>query len=261
MTIALRDDLAYMLLKKIADESSTTDASEITISPDEFAGKQVSEHDVIDHLDYLNQKGYIAADFSRESDTEAGVTFTQAEVTDKGRKMLEKMETNPPASLREGPVAPIASKDMAFLEKVMLKANLPDVFDAREITTEVFRTMRDLMTTEAADHVESELHKEMLHTKNKRLQKEIADLWKDTNPLVGFISRLRPPFHGPAPFIIDSDLFVFRIEQEGGLPGNVNPETAIKAVFSATKDELSEERIQEVAGFLPDRIRKMWEEA
>jgi uncharacterized protein (DUF2267 family) len=36
---------------------------------------------------------------------------------------------------------------------------------------------------------------------------------------------------------------------------------AIKAVFSATKDELSEERIQEIAGFLPDKIRELWEQA
>jgi uncharacterized protein (DUF2267 family) len=32
-------------------------------------------------------------------------------------------------------------------------------------------------------------------------------------------------------------------------------------VFSATKDELSEERIQEVANFLPDEIRQLWETA
>ena len=38
-------------------------------------------------------------------------------------------------------------------------------------------------------------------------------------------------------------------------------ETAVKSVFSATKDELSEERIKEVAGFLPDEIRQLWNEA
>jgi uncharacterized protein (DUF2267 family) len=35
----------------------------------------------------------------------------------------------------------------------------------------------------------------------------------------------------------------------------------VKAVFSATKDELSEERVKEIADFLPDEIRKLWEEA
>jgi uncharacterized protein (DUF2267 family) len=32
-------------------------------------------------------------------------------------------------------------------------------------------------------------------------------------------------------------------------------------VFAATKDELSQERIQEIAGWLPDRIREFWEQA
>jgi uncharacterized protein (DUF2267 family) len=41
----------------------------------------------------------------------------------------------------------------------------------------------------------------------------------------------------------------------------VDPETVVKAVFSATKDELSEERVKEIAGFLPDKIRQLWEEA
>ncbi|MEO6860431.1 MAG: DUF2267 domain-containing protein [Microcoleus sp.] len=138
---------------------------------------------------------------------------------------------------------------------------LEDIFDARDITELVYRTMRDLMTTEASDRVEAELHTEVLQTDDQTLQKEIADLWKDTNPLVGLLSRVRPPWQGPAPFVIDSNLFIFRVEQEGPLPSGVKPETAIAAVFSATKDELSEERIHEIAGFLPDRILKIWESA
>jgi uncharacterized protein (DUF2267 family) len=51
------------------------------------------------------------------------------------------------------------------------------------------------------------------------------------------------------------------VELEGALPSGVKPETAIAAVFSATKDELSQERIQEIAGFLPDRIREIWASA
>jgi uncharacterized protein (DUF2267 family) len=69
------------------------------------------------------------------------------------------------------------------------------------------------------------------------------------------LSRIRPPL------IIKSDTFLFRIRQEAGLPQGVEPETVIKAVFSATKDELSEERVKEISGFLPDEIRKMWEAA
>ena len=39
------------------------------------------------------------------------------------------------------------------------------------------------------------------------------------------------------------------------------PFKVINAVFSATKEELSEDRIQEVAKFLPGKIQDMWEEA
>jgi uncharacterized protein (DUF2267 family) len=61
--------------------------------------------------------------------------------------------------------------------------------------------------------------------------------------------------------IIKSDTFLYRIRQEAGLLPTVDPETVVKAVFFATKDELSQERIQEVASFLPDKIREMWEQA
>jgi len=149
----------------------------------------------------------------------------------------------------------IALRDRPFLEKVMEKGNLPELYDARDITEVVFRTMRDMMTNEASDRVASELHDEAVNTSEKALQNEVADLWKDTNPLVSFLSRIRPPL------IIKSDTFLFRISQEAGLPPTVDAPTVIKAVFSATKDELSSERIQEIASFLPDQIRQMWEQA
>jgi uncharacterized protein (DUF2267 family) len=235
-------------------------------------------------LDYLNQKQYIDAEFSgnayanqedvpdavnpKEFDARVAntygapdgplphlIAFKRAQLTEKGRKILEKMEAKPPKSLEEGPVVPVATKDMPFLEKVMYKGDLDDIFDARDITEVVFRTMRDMMTTEASDRVASELHKEAEPTQDKALQNEIAELWKDTNPIVSFLSRIRPPL------IIKSDTFLFRIRQEAGLPQGVEPETVIKAVFSATKDELSEERVKEIAGFLPDEIRKMWQAA
>ncbi|MEC4818727.1 MAG: DUF2267 domain-containing protein [Scytonema sp. PMC 1069.18] len=150
---------------------------------------------------------------------------------------------------------------MPFLEKVRLKGNLEDIFDARDVTEVVYRVMRDLMTTEAADRVESELHKPAEITEDKSLQMDIADLWRDTNPLVGFLSRIRPPWQGPGIFKIDSDRFLFRVANEGGLQANVDREQAVKAVFSATKDELSQERIQEIASWLPGRVRELWDEA
>jgi len=155
----------------------------------------------------------------------------------------------------------IAEEHHSFLETVMVKAGFADLYDARDFSEVVFRVMRDLMTTDAIERVESELHQEALPTKEKALQMEVADLWKDTNPIVGFLSRIRKPLRGPAPIGIDSNLFLTRVANEGGLPGTVDRDQAVKAVFSATKDELSPERIQEIAGWLPDQIREFWEQA
>lgn len=280
MPIPIREDVVYIILKKI-QETDGQGKHPVDFTAADFAGRQLSESDLLGHLDYLNQKQYIDADFSgnayanqedvpsvvnsdevdfRVANTYGApdgplphlIAFQQAALTEKGSKMLEKMDNNPPPALREGPVVPIATKDMPFLEKVMYKGNLSDIFDARDITEVVFRTMRDMMTTEAADRVESELHKTAEPTQDKALQNEIADLWKDTNPLVAFLSRIRPPL------IIKSDTFLFRIRQEGSLQPGLAPETVVKAVFSATKDELSEERVKEIAGYLPDKIRELW---
>ncbi|MDP8963041.1 MAG: DUF2267 domain-containing protein [Cyanobacteriota bacterium] len=285
MPIALREDVMYILLKKISEGDHNAEGKHpVGFTEADFAGRQLSPSDLLGHLDYLNQKQYIDAEFSgnayaNQEDTPDAVdpkefdlriansfgapdgplphliTFKRAQLTEKGRKILEKMDANPPKALEEGPTVPIATKDMPFLEKVMFKAELEDIFDARDITEVVFRTMRDMMTTEASDRVAEELHKEAEPTEDKALQNEIADLWKDTNPLVSFLSRIRPPL------IIRTETFLLRIRQESGLPQGVEPEAVVKAVFSATKDELSEERVKEVANFLPDEIRNMWEGA
>jgi uncharacterized protein (DUF2267 family) len=155
----------------------------------------------------------------------------------------------------------ISDENRPFLEKVMLNGGLSDPYDARDITEVVFRVMRDLMTTEAADRVEEELHEEVLETTDKRLQMEISELWKDTNPLVGLLSRVRPPWQGPGIFKITSDRFLFRVANESSMSHLVDRDKVIQAVFSATKDELSEERIQEVASWLPDVVRELWEQA
>jgi uncharacterized protein (DUF2267 family) len=158
--------------------------------------------------------------------------------------------------------SPIREQDMSFLTKVMQKSGITDPYDARDFTEVVFRVMRDLMTTEAADRVAEELKgEEMLQTQDKTLQEEVVDLWKDTNPIVGFLSRVRPPLKGPGLSGIDSERFLVRVETESSLPRTVEREQAVKAVFSATKDELSQARIQEVASSLPDHVRQLWEEA
>jgi uncharacterized protein (DUF2267 family) len=132
----------------------------------------------------------------------------------------------------------------------MVKANLADLYDARDITEVVFRTMRDMMTNEAVDRVGEELHSPLLAENQDKtiytatpLATEVEDLWKDTNPIVHFLSRVRPPLN------IRDTTFLFRVQQEAGLPPQSQPEQMemVKAVFSATKDELSAERIQEIA--------------
>lgn len=161
----------------------------------------------------------------------------------------------------------IADEHRSFLEKVMAQGGFADPYDARDFTEIVYRVMRDLMTTESADRVADELHGEAVETKDKTLQMDIVDLWKDTNPIVGFLSRVRPPWQGPGIFKIDSDRFFFRVANEGGLERGFENEDAdrkqaVKAVFSATKDELSKERIQEIAKWLPENgVRELWQQA
>lgn len=284
MTIALRDDVMYILLKKIYDGNGQGKQS-VDFQATDFTGRNLTIADFLGHLDYLNQKQYIDAEFSgnayakqedvpnlineEEIDFRIANTlgapdgplphlikFEKAKLTEKGSKMLERMEKNPPAALSEGASTPIVDSYTPFLEKVALKAELPDIFDARDLTTIVYRTMRDLMTTEASKAVESELKVEAKeYANNKRLQQEIAALWHDDNPLVAWLSNIRPPLK------FDADTFIFRIEKEGGIPRGTNGKKVINAVFSATKEELSEDRIQEIAEFLPGQVKDMWEAA
>jgi len=155
-----------------------------------------------------------------------------------------------------------ARQHNSFLEKVMTQAGLADPYDARDITEVVFRTMRDMMTNEAVDQVADELHKPLMaDNKDKTiytatpLATEVEDLWQDTNPIVHFLSRVRPTLN------ISDKTFLFRIKQESSLPANVEPEQVIKAVFSATKDELSPDRVQEITEFLPGTVRQLWQAA
>ena len=282
MPIPLREDVAYIILKKINESGQRM--HEVGFDAEDFIGRSLTQAELLGHLDYLNQMQFIKAEFTgnayanqedvpdavdaKEFDLRIAnsfgspdgplphlITFKAAELTEKGRKILERMEANPPEALNEGPSVAIATDDMPFLEKVAIRGNLEDIFDARDITEVVFRTMRDMMTKEASDRVAGELHEMVEPTEDKALQNEIADLWNDTNPITRFLSRVRPPLK------IKSGTFLFRINQEAGLPRAVGAETIVKAVFWATKEELSEERIKEVAGFLPDEIRQLWNEA
>ncbi len=291
MTIAIRDDVVYIMLKKIDECDRGPGPDPVRFTETDFAGMKMTKVDLLGHLDFLNQRQYINAEFSGNAyanqddvpdvvhEEEFGlriantygapdgplphlIEFKKAELTEKGRKMLEDMKANPPKALDHGLSVPIATKDMPFLEKVQLKAGLSDLYDARDISEVVFRTMRDLMTNEAVEHVSEELHKPIdgdnpdrtLYTATP-LATQVSDLWEDTNPIVHFLSHIRPILK------IKPETFLFRVKNEGGLPPTVPPELMVEAVFSATKDQLSQERIQEVAEFLPGQIREIWEKA
>lgn len=260
MTIAIQEDLAYLILKKIDETGNGSESHSVEFHATDFAGHSMTEKDLLSHLDYLNQKGYIQAEFSGASygsakPAPALITLQQASLTQQGKNFLQQLEQNLPESIRQGRTVPIAEKDMPFLEAVKVKAGLPDIYDARELAVVVFRTMRDMMTTESSDRVASELHEPALLTKNKTLQNDIAELWQDTNPVVSFISRLRPPL------TIHADTFLRRIRQEGTLPQGVTAEMAVQAVFAATKKELSIERQEEISSILPGQIRELWHQA
>lgn len=136
-----------------------------------------------------------------------------------------------------------SASERAFLEKVMQRASLPDIYDAKDITTVVFRTMRDLMTTETDQETEAAFK-----------DADIANIWRDDNPIVSFLSRFRPPLE------IDEELFLRRIKQEGGVPKNVTAEAVVIAVFSAARESISPEQAQEISKVLPAGLRIMWEQ-
>jgi uncharacterized protein (DUF2267 family) len=133
--------------------------------------------------------------------------------------------------------------ERAFLEKVMQRASLPDIYDARDLTQIVFRTMRDLMTTEMDNRMEAAFK-----------EANIARLWRDDNPIVSFLSRFRPPLK------IDGETFLRRVAQEGGVPKDVSSEAVVIAVFSTTREVLSQAQVKEVANILPDGLQVMWEQ-
>jgi uncharacterized protein (DUF2267 family) len=109
------------------------------------------------------------------------------------------------------------------------------------------------MTKEASDRIAADLASSTYLSDAER--PEIIALWKDTNPLVRLLSRMR------SPFVIEDDTFIFRVEQEGTMPKNMDGITVVGVVFSTLKKALSAASIREIGQTLPGQIRVMWQNA
>lgn len=151
-----------------------------------------------------------------------------------------------------------AEAEYTFLQKVALKGNLTSLYEAKEMSEIVFRVMRDMMDAPLIEAIAADLSTAAHRGKNKTLTGPIAQLWNDSNPVVGWLSRIRTAFSQSGPGGIDDQLFIKRVRLEGGIPKNTTAPEVVKAVFAATKPELSEANVQAVATHLPGKIRVFW---
>ncbi|MEM1366443.1 MAG: DUF2267 domain-containing protein [Cyanobacteria bacterium P01_H01_bin.15] len=135
----------------------------------------------------------------------------------------------------------------AFYKLVDKEGGFGSPYDARDAAEIVFRTLRDLMTTEAADRIKDELPDDG--------KDSLKSIWQDTNPLVNWLSRVRPPMD------IKDKSFLFRIQQEAGLAPDVTSTQAVLAVFKALKQTLSEAGAKEVKTVLSGSVQQLWDQA
>ena len=142
-------------------------------------------------------------------------------------------------------------KNKAFLDKVIANSNLETVNEAQTATKVVFRILRDLLPREEVDKLADELRGE----EAPKADMEIKDLFKDTNPMVSFFSYISPIQQ----LNISKDTFMLRLNQEGAIRHDTDAEEVTKAVFSATKDEISQSQIENVANCISDdELRSIW---
>ena len=144
------------------------------------------------------------------------------------------------------------AEQRAFLDRIMAQSNLT-AESAQAATKVMFRILRDMLLNEEVDKVAQELREDP-----SPVDVSVADLWGDPNVMVAFFSRISPLRQ----LTVGYQAVMLRLEQEGALPEQVKPEKVAMAIFSATKAELSPERIEAIAQALPrDGLRQMWEQA
>ena len=142
-------------------------------------------------------------------------------------------------------------RNKAFLDKVIANSNLKTVNEAQTATKVVFRILRDLLPREEVDKLADELRGE----EAPNADMEIKDLFKDTNPMVSFFSYISPIQQ----LNISKDTFMLRLNQEGAIRHDTDAEEVTKAVCGATKEEISQEQIENVAKCVSDdELRSIW---
>ena len=142
-------------------------------------------------------------------------------------------------------------KNKAFLDKVIANSNLQTIDEAQTATKVVFRILRDLLPREEVDKLADELRGE----EAPNADMEIKDLFKDTNPMISFFSYISPIQQ----LNISKDTFMLRLNQEGAVRHDTDTEAVTKAVFSATKEEISSEQVKNVAKCISDdELRSIW---
>ena len=142
-------------------------------------------------------------------------------------------------------------KNKAFLNKIIADTNLETINEAQTATKVVFRILRDLLPREEVDKLADELRGEDAPNANM----EIKDLFKDTNPMVSFFSYISPIQQ----LNISKDTFMLRLKQEGAVRHDTDAEAVTKAVFSATKAEISQKQVENVAKCISDdELRSIW---
>lgn len=139
-----------------------------------------------------------------------------------------------------------------FLQKVIDRSSLETENQAQTATNIVFRILRDMVSRGTVERVGGELQ-----TEDPDADMALNDLWKDTNPMVSFFSRLSPVQQ----ISFSPTVFMSRLNEEAALPANVDPKEVAKAIFSATKEELSAERVQEITQSLPKEMKQIWEQS
>lgn len=144
------------------------------------------------------------------------------------------------------------AQQQSFLDKVIARSGLETTEEAQRAANVVFRIMRDLMSNKTNQEIKAELQQ-----KAPEAEQEVVDLWQDYNVMVAFFSRISPAQN----LHIKPGVFMLRLKEEGALPENVSPEEVAKAVFSATKEILPQDRNQQVAQLLPDQVRELWNQA